>query len=112
MAKGGKSKNAKAAAQAPKNDENVNLNVDSDEELDESVVSPITASGHLLSNPLSYDIKIGAFSLAFHGVNLIVDTELELNCGRRCSSYFIVLSPQSFEIGFFFFGFSVAHANT
>eukprot|EP00299_Pterocystis_sp_00344_P008772 c3458_g1_i1.p1 GENE.c3458_g1_i1~~c3458_g1_i1.p1 ORF type:complete len:599 (-),score=113.58 c3458_g1_i1:107-1864(-) len=53
------------------------------EEVEDLGNSTITVTGRLASNPLSYDVKITSFSLSNHGVNLIVDTELDLTCGRR-----------------------------
>lgn len=34
-------------------------------------------------HPRSRDIKIDNFSITFHGCELLQDTRLELNCGRR-----------------------------
>nr|XP_043610253.1 ABC transporter F family member 1-like isoform X1 [Erigeron canadensis]XP_043610254.1 ABC transporter F family member 1-like isoform X1 [Erigeron canadensis]XP_043610255.1 ABC transporter F family member 1-like isoform X1 [Erigeron canadensis] len=46
-------------------------------------VSDRTCTGVLCSHPLSRDIRIESLSLTFHGHDLIVDSELELNYGRR-----------------------------
>ncbi|XP_051134080.1 ABC transporter F family member 1 [Andrographis paniculata] len=46
-------------------------------------LSDRTCTGVLCSHPLSRDIRIESLSLTFHGHELIVDTELELNYGRR-----------------------------
>jgi hypothetical protein len=43
----------------------------------------LRAPGVLASNPLSKDLKIHSFSLAFHGKRLIEDTLLELSYGNR-----------------------------
>ncbi|KAF8796379.1 ATP-binding cassette sub-family F member 2 like protein [Argiope bruennichi] len=40
-------------------------------------------TGVLAVHPRSRDIKIENFSINFHGVELLTDTKLELNCGRR-----------------------------
>ncbi|KAH0550608.1 ATP-binding cassette sub-family F member 2 [Cotesia glomerata] len=40
-------------------------------------------TGSLASHPRSRDIKISNFSITFHGCELLQDTNLELNCGRR-----------------------------
>lgn len=42
-----------------------------------------TCTGNLASKEIDRDIKITAFSLAYHGKVLINETELELNYGRR-----------------------------
>jgi ATP-binding cassette, subfamily F, member 2 len=41
------------------------------------------ATGTLISEPRARDIKIAAFSLALHGINLVEDTTIELNHGGR-----------------------------
>ncbi|KAJ8465944.1 hypothetical protein OPV22_028496 [Ensete ventricosum] len=46
-------------------------------------ISERTCRGVLASHPLSRDIHIESLSLTFHGHDLIVDSELELNYGRR-----------------------------
>ncbi|XP_034687030.1 ABC transporter F family member 1 [Vitis riparia] len=46
-------------------------------------ISDRTCTGVLCSHPLSRDIRIESLSVTFHGHDLIVDTELELNYGRR-----------------------------
>uniref|UniRef100_A0A1B6CXJ3 ATP-binding cassette sub-family F member 2 n=1 Tax=Clastoptera arizonana TaxID=38151 RepID=A0A1B6CXJ3_9HEMI len=40
-------------------------------------------TGSLANHPRSRDIKIDNFSITFHGCELLQDTMLELNCGRR-----------------------------
>jgi len=40
-------------------------------------------TGVLGVSPKSRDIKIDNFSIMFHGFEILVDTKLELNCGRR-----------------------------
>lgn len=42
-----------------------------------------SCTGVLASHELSRDVKIDNFSITFHGVELLTDTKLELNCGRR-----------------------------
>ncbi|GAV66494.1 ABC_tran domain-containing protein/ABC_tran_2 domain-containing protein [Cephalotus follicularis] len=46
-------------------------------------ISDRTCTGVLCSHPLSRDIRIESVSVTFHGHDLIVDTMLELNYGRR-----------------------------
>lgn len=46
-------------------------------------LSDRTCTGVLCSHPLSRDIRIESLSVTFHGHDLIVDSELELNYGRR-----------------------------
>lgn len=40
-------------------------------------------TGVLAVHPRSRDIKIDNFSITFHGTEILCDTKLELNCGRR-----------------------------
>lgn len=42
-----------------------------------------SCTGVLASHPESRDIHVENFSITFHGVELLSDTRLELNCGRR-----------------------------
>ncbi|XP_068639701.1 ABC transporter F family member 1-like [Aristolochia californica] len=46
-------------------------------------ISDRTCTGVLCSHPLSRDIHIESLTVTFHGHDLIVDSELELNYGRR-----------------------------
>ena len=46
-------------------------------------ISDRTCTGVLCSHPLSRDIRIESLSVTFHGHDLIVDSELELNYGSR-----------------------------
>nr|ALB78135.1 ATP-binding cassette transporter [Lilium regale] len=46
-------------------------------------ISDRTCTGVLCSHPMSRDIHIESLSVTFHGHDLIVDSELELNYGRR-----------------------------
>jgi ATP-binding cassette subfamily F protein 2 len=46
---------------------------------DKLVISDRTCTGVLCSHPLSRDIRIESLSLTFHGHDLIVDSDLELN---------------------------------
>lgn len=59
----------------------------STDKLSESVgylnISDRTCTGVLASHPMSRDIHIESLSVTFHGHDLIVDSELELNYGRR-----------------------------
>ena len=40
-------------------------------------------TGVLGIHPMSKDIKLDNFSVTFHGAELIVDSRVELSCGRR-----------------------------
>ncbi|VEN41772.1 unnamed protein product, partial [Callosobruchus maculatus] len=40
-------------------------------------------TGSLAVHPKSRDVKIANFSITFHGSEMLQDTMLELNCGRR-----------------------------
>ncbi|KAI4304695.1 hypothetical protein MLD38_040169 [Melastoma candidum] len=51
--------------------------------VDNMRISDRTCTGVLCSHPLSRDIRIESLSVTFHGHDLIVDSELELNYGRR-----------------------------
>ena len=42
-----------------------------------------SCTGVLASHPESRDVHIENLSITFHGVELLSDTRLELNCGRR-----------------------------
>lgn len=46
-------------------------------------ISDRTCTGVLCSHPMSRDIHIESLSVTFHGHDLIVDSDLELNYGRR-----------------------------
>ncbi|KAK9153913.1 hypothetical protein Sjap_001393 [Stephania japonica] len=52
-------------------------------EVDALQISDRTCTGVLASHPLSRDIHIESLSVTFHGHDLIVDSDLELNYGRR-----------------------------
>lgn len=45
-----------------------------------------SCTGVLGIHPRSRDIKIDNFSITFHGVEILTDTKVELNCGRRYGS--------------------------
>jgi ATP-binding cassette subfamily F protein 2 len=49
----------------------------------DDTISPRTVTGVLSSQYLSRDVKIDAFSLNYYGMELITDTRLEFNFGRR-----------------------------
>lgn len=42
-----------------------------------------SVAGVLLSHPDSRDVHLGSITIRFHGAELLVDSKLELNCGRR-----------------------------
>jgi ATP-binding cassette subfamily F protein 2 len=52
-------------------------------EVDRAKISVRTATGQLTSQYLSRDLKIESFSISLHGHELVSDTKLELNWGRR-----------------------------
>lgn len=52
-------------------------------EMEAMQISDRNCTGVLCSHPLSRDIRIESLSVTFHGHDLIVDSELELNYGRR-----------------------------
>lgn len=55
-------------------------------ELDEFELKKLDAravTGVLASHPNSTDVHIASLSLTFHGQELLTDTSLELNSGRR-----------------------------
>ncbi|KAH9325212.1 hypothetical protein KI387_005390, partial [Taxus chinensis] len=53
------------------------------DEMAAMAISDRTCTGVLCSHPLSRDIHIESLSVTFHGHELIFDSELELNYGRR-----------------------------
>lgn len=42
-----------------------------------------SSTGVLASHPESRDLHLESLSITFHGAELLCDTKLELNCGRR-----------------------------
>jgi len=46
-------------------------------------ISDRACTGVLASHPEARDLHINQLSITFHGVEILVDTKLELNCGRR-----------------------------
>ncbi|XP_065052590.1 ATP-binding cassette sub-family F member 2-like [Rhopilema esculentum] len=46
-------------------------------------VSSRACTGVLASHPEARDLHIHQFSITFHGAELLADTKLEINCGRR-----------------------------
>ncbi|KAK4741884.1 hypothetical protein SAY87_025472 [Trapa incisa] len=82
--RGGKSSAASAAAAASSRASDAQNGV---HKLADAVgsmqISDRTCTGVLCSHPLSRDIRIESLSVTFHGHDLIVDSELELNYGRR-----------------------------
>lgn len=71
----------KPAAEAAENGvEDLNLTENGAVKLD---LSNRSCTGVLASHPQSRDLKVENFSITFHGVELLTDTKLELNCGRR-----------------------------
>ncbi|XP_058199918.1 ABC transporter F family member 1-like [Rhododendron vialii] len=75
--RGGKAVAAAASSKATATVDDVSNGVDALQ------ISDRTCTGVLCSHPLSRDIRIESLSLTFHGHDLIVDSELELNYGRR-----------------------------
>lgn len=76
---------AKAKAAAPKKTAQAAVDTLNDETIEKAKLKANFrhTTGVLLSHPKSNDIKIGSFSLTFHGRILIQDAELEFNIGRR-----------------------------
>eukprot|EP00897_Mesotaenium_endlicherianum_P010884 jgi/Mesen1/9824/ME000007S09886 len=56
---------------------------DTADQLTDLEITERNCTGVLASHPQSRDIHIESFSLTFHGANLVEDTTLELNYGRR-----------------------------
>ncbi|KAF9973310.1 hypothetical protein BGZ73_003454 [Actinomortierella ambigua] len=86
----------KSASGSPATTSGRNTPVPGDDEVDGSLVAGLnamdiakkksndrTATGVLTSQALSRDIKIESFSLSFHGRELISNTDIDLNFGRR-----------------------------
>lgn len=82
--KGGNAK-AKAKAAAQKPTAKVSVDTLNDETIEKARLKANFrhTTGVLVSHPSSNDLKIGSFSLSFHGKVLITDANLELNIGRR-----------------------------
>lgn len=78
----GKPKSTNNESEATTNGTNgvSNGNADTTNLTDNSIAS---CTGVLASHPESRDIHIENFSITFHGVELLSDTRLELNRGRR-----------------------------
>ncbi|CAH9136050.1 unnamed protein product [Cuscuta epithymum] len=82
--RGGKSAQAAASSKAAATSTDAINSVDNVANgVGELHISDRTCTGVLCSHPLSRDIRIESLSLTFHGHELIVDSELELNYGRR-----------------------------
>ncbi|KAL0673159.1 hypothetical protein Bca4012_001140 [Brassica carinata] len=75
--RGGKAAAAKAAASSSNGADSLSSGVDAIQ------ISDRTCTGILCSHPQSRDIRIESLSVTFHGYDLIVDSMLELNYGRR-----------------------------
>ncbi|KAL0709922.1 hypothetical protein Bca4012_016900 [Brassica carinata] len=74
----------KAAAAASKSAATSSNGVDSlSSGVDALQISDRTCTGILCSHPQSRDIRIESLSVTFHGHDLVVDSMLELNYGRR-----------------------------
>ncbi|VFQ71529.1 unnamed protein product [Cuscuta campestris] len=82
--RGGKSAQAASSSKAPATS---GVEINGADNLSNGVkelqISDRTCTGVLCSHPLSRDIRIESLSLTFHGHELIADSELELNYGRR-----------------------------
>ncbi|KAJ8425952.1 hypothetical protein Cgig2_016232 [Carnegiea gigantea] len=78
--RGGKAAGAASSKAAAAAVQSVDKVVDGVSDLD---ISDRTCTGVLCSHPLSRDIRIESLSVTFHGHDLIVDSMLELNYGRR-----------------------------
>lgn len=49
----------------------------------EMKISDISATGVLMNHEESRDLHLGAITIRYHGSELLVDAEVEMNCGRR-----------------------------
>ena len=86
-----KKKEARKAAVAKRNDKTMPEKGPKKDGNGDSVASSLaamkistrTCTGVLTSHPSSRDVHFESFSLTFHGLDLLTDTKLELNWGRR-----------------------------
>ena len=67
----------------PKLNSNSNNSINIIESSDNLIEGERTVTGNLTSYPLSRDVKVESFSISSYGRELICDTTLELNMGRR-----------------------------
>ncbi|XP_021766448.1 ABC transporter F family member 1-like isoform X1 [Chenopodium quinoa] len=75
---------AKRGGKAPASSKAAAQSVDKvTEAVGDMVISDRNCTGILCSHPLSRDVRIESLSVTFHGHDLIVDSMLELNYGRR-----------------------------
>jgi ATP-binding cassette subfamily F protein 2 len=76
---------AKAKAAAQKKSAPASVDILNDDTIEKAQMKANFrhTTGVLISHPSSNDIKIGSFSLSFHGKVLISDANLEFNMGRR-----------------------------
>ncbi|XVE79808.1 hypothetical protein DITRI_Ditri14bG0085800 [Diplodiscus trichospermus] len=82
--RGGKAAAAAASSKAAATVAAVETGVDKvSDAVNALLISDRTCTGVLCSHPLSRDIRIESLSVTFHGHDLIVDSVLELNYGRR-----------------------------
>jgi len=78
------SKRNQKKASNPKLNSNSNNSINIIENVEErEIEGERTVTGNLTSYPLSRDIKVESFSISSYGRELICDTTLELNLGRR-----------------------------
>ncbi|XP_065665203.1 ATP-binding cassette sub-family F member 2 [Hydra vulgaris] len=59
------------------------VNADPSSDFEKMKLSNISVAGVLLSHVDARDLHIGQISLRYHGVELLTDANIELNCGRR-----------------------------
>ncbi|KAI3432307.1 hypothetical protein D9Q98_003867 [Chlorella vulgaris] len=84
MKKGGSKVSLKSAASNSQLSEAENSAFNGlNEQLEDLEVNDRSTTGVLTSHPQSRDVQFESFSLLFHGHELLTDTNLELNYGRR-----------------------------
>ncbi|CAI0410895.1 unnamed protein product, partial [Linum tenue] len=81
--RGGKAAAAAASSKAAVSSQNGNAVDKLSNGIGTMEISDRNCTGVLCSHPLSRDIRIESLSVTFHGHDLIVDSMLELNYGRR-----------------------------
>lgn len=59
------------------------INGDLIDSVERMKLANLSVAGVLLSHPESRDLHLGQISLRYHGVELLTDAQVELNCGRR-----------------------------
>ncbi len=81
--KKGQSKGKPASSSTPATNGNGKENDVLENGMNDLKISERACTGVLASHPEARDLHINQLSITFHGVEILVDTKLELNCGRR-----------------------------